>query len=79
MKNISIAIIQHYQVSWGIRIVTAHQAAGHMVSTTAETLEINMQKLLLLLLYKQQVGFDTEQTGPGVTPSVAGEQTSFTG
>lgn len=55
--------------------MTAHQAAKYMVSTTAETLEINRQKLLLLIFYKQQVGFDMEQTGRGRTPII---QTSLT-
>lgn len=40
-----------------------HAAARYIVSTTAETLEINRQKLLLLIPFKQQVCFDMEQTG----------------
>ncbi len=35
----------------------------YIVSPTAETLEINRQRLLLLIFFKQQVAFVMEQTG----------------
>lgn len=57
-----------FYTSWVTHIVTVHQIAKYKVSTTAKTIEINRQKLLLLILFKQQVGFEMEETEWPRTP-----------